>query len=185
MLDNFICYNQIFKRISDWKVKKIGVRSDHTAIVTKIRLTSIKFNNEQQKYTIIDWEKIRTDEETIFLNDKLYELIKNNKSLSNDYTTFNSAILLVSQVTETKERTKNQGWFHHSELNLFPVIQHRDQLLHHIRLKDPSEDTTTIKVELRAAQNVVSDHVSLSKVAWFTHQAKIIHNMQFTPKDAW
>ena len=110
--------------------------------------------------------------------------MKNNKSLSNYYTTFNSAIVLAAQDTATKEITNNQGCFHHTELTLLLAIQHRDQLLHHLRSKDPSEDTTAIKVELRAAQNVVCDHVSLAKSAWSTHQATITHNMSFTPKDA-
>ena len=78
-------------------------------------MTSIKFNNEQQESTVIDWGNIRTDKEKkYFFNDKLYELLKNNNSLSNDYTTFNSSILLSAQETETKERTNNQGCFHHS-----------------------------------------------------------------------
>ena len=50
---------------------------------------------------------------------------------------------------------------------------------------DPSENTTTTKEELKVAQNVVNGYVSLAKAAWSTHQAKIIHNMRFTPKDAW
>ena len=111
--------------------------------------------------------------------------MKNNKSLSNDYTTFNSAILLEEQYTAIKEITKNQGWFHHSELTLLPAIQHRYQLRYHLRPKDPSEDTTTIKVELRAPQNVFCDHFFLSKAACSTHQTTIIHNISFTPKDAW
>ena len=64
MLYNFVCYDQRFKSISDCKITKIGVRSDHTAIITKFILTSIKFKNEQQEYTVIDWENIRTYEET-------------------------------------------------------------------------------------------------------------------------
>ena len=35
------------------------------------------------------------------------------------------------------------------------------------------------------AQNVVNDHISLAKAAWSTHQAKIIHSMRFTPREAW
>ena len=70
-------------------------------------------------------------------------------------------------------------------MTLLPAIQHQDQLLHHLRPKDPSEDTTVIKIKLRAAQNVVCDHVSLAKAAWSTHQETIIHNMRFTPKYAW
>ena len=68
---------------------------------------------------------------------------------------------------------------------LIPVIQHRDHLLRHLQSKDPSEDTTAIKDLLKAAQNVVSDHVSLAKASWSTHQATIIHNMRFTSKYAW
>ena len=127
MLENYVCFYQLFKSINDCKVTKLGVRSDHTEIVTKFILTSIKYNNEQQEYTVIDWEKIRTDEETkYFLNDKLYELMKNNKSLSNYYTTFNSATLPSAQDTATKERTNNQGWLHHYELTLLTAIQHQD-----------------------------------------------------------
>ena len=62
LLEKFVCCDQLFKRISDWKVTKIGVISDHTAIATKFRLTPIKFNNEQQESNVIDWEKIITDE---------------------------------------------------------------------------------------------------------------------------
>ena len=126
MLDNFAWCNQLFKRISDCKVTKLGLGSDHTAIVTTFRLTYIKFKNGKQESTVIDWGDIRTDEETkYFFIRKLYELIKNNKSLSNDYTTFKLAILLAAQDTATKERTNNQGWFHHSELIVLPAIQHQ------------------------------------------------------------
>ena len=89
--------------------------------------------------------------------------MKDNKLLSNDYTNFNSAILLAAQDTATKERTKNQGWFHHSELILLPEIQHRYHLLNHLKSKDPSEDTTSIKEELKTSQNFISDYVSLLK----------------------
>ena len=103
MLDNFICCDQLFRRISNCKVAKFWVRSDHTAIVTKFRLTSIKFNNEQQKSTVIDWEIIRIDDEKrLIFNNKLYELTKDNKLLSQDYTYFNSAILIDAQDTATK-----------------------------------------------------------------------------------
>ena len=70
-------------------------------------------------------------------------------------------------------------------MTLLPAIQHRDQLIHHLQSKDPSEDNTAIKVELRASQNVVSDHVSLAKSAWSTHLSTIIHTMHFTHKYAW
>ena len=54
MLDNFISCSRLFKRISDCKVTKLGVRSDHVAIMTQFRLTAIKFNNVRDDTTIID-----------------------------------------------------------------------------------------------------------------------------------
>ena len=183
MLENFICCDQLFKRISNCKVKKFGVRSDHTAIITKFRLTLIKFNNEQQQSPVINWERIIIDDETISIfNNKLYELTKDNKILSYDYTYFNSAILISEEDTATKKRKNNQGWFHYSEIILFPVIQHRDHLLNHLISMDPLENTTMIKGELKVAQNVVNNQVYLAKAAWYTYQAKIIHSMRFTPK---
>ena len=53
--------------ISDCKVTKLGVRSDYTEIITKFRLKYIKLNNEKKESTVIDWENIRTDEETKYV----------------------------------------------------------------------------------------------------------------------
>ena len=58
MLENFVFCDQLFKRISDCKVTKLVLRSDHIVIITKFRFTPIKFNNEQQESTVIDWENI-------------------------------------------------------------------------------------------------------------------------------
>ena len=54
MLDNFIICGRFFKRISDCKVNRLGVQSDHAAIMTQFRLTAIKFNNDHDDITIID-----------------------------------------------------------------------------------------------------------------------------------
>ena len=115
MLDNFMCCDNLFKRISDCKVTRSGVRSDHTAIVTKFRLTSIKFNNTHDEPTVIDWEKIRTDKKAKSdFNDKLITLTE-NETITKDhfsksqYTTFNNAILTSAKDTATKQITKNQG----------------------------------------------------------------------------
>ena len=113
MLDNFVCCDNLFKRISEYKVNRSGVRSDHTAIVTKFRLTSIKFNNTRDEPTVIDWEKIRTDKKAKSdFNDKLttlteYETIATDPSAKSQYTTFNTSILAAAKDTAMKQRTKN------------------------------------------------------------------------------
>jgi len=151
MLDSFMCCGKLFKRISDCKVTRSGVRSDHTAIVAKFRLTSIKFNNTRDEPTVIDWEKIRTDKQAkLDFNDKLitlteYAAITTDPFAEIQYTTFNTAILTAAKKTAKKQRTKNQGWFHHSNSVLIPVIHHRDRLIHHLQSQDPSEDTTALR----------------------------------------
>ena len=57
MLNNFVSCRRFFKRISDCKVTNLGVRSGHAAIMTRFRLTAIKFNNERNNITIIEWKK--------------------------------------------------------------------------------------------------------------------------------
>ena len=52
-------------------------------------------------------------------------------------------------------------------------------------MKDPSEDTTAIRSQLKDAQDVVTNYVSLAKAAWSQHQAEIVHTMRFSPKEAW
>ena len=42
-LDNFICSRPFFCRVKDCKWVNIGMRSDHTAILTSFKLTAIKF----------------------------------------------------------------------------------------------------------------------------------------------
>ena len=152
----------------------------------KFRLTSIKLNNEQRQSTVIDWEQIQTDDETKqMFNEKLQELMSSNQLQVNDCTNFNSAILIAAQDTATTDQTKNQGWFHHLESNLLPVILHRGQLLHQLRSTDPSSDTTKLKKELKTTQKFVTNYVSHSKAAWSTHQAQIIYSICFNPKEAW
>ena len=91
MLDSFVCCDQFFKRISDCKVTKSGVRSNHSSIMTKFRLISIKFNNKPQQHTVINWERIRTgDKMKQIFNKKIQELMSNNQLQADNYTNFNS-----------------------------------------------------------------------------------------------
>ena len=94
MLDNSVSCSIFFKRVSDYKVTKLGVRSNHVAIMTQFRLMVIKFNNERNDIMIIDWNKIQTDEEeNEIFNTKLFELTLSTDTSALLYTEFNSNIL--------------------------------------------------------------------------------------------
>ena len=167
---------QFFKRTKDCNVIKFGVRSDHAAIKVQFRLTAMKISNDLDDITIIDWKKIQTEngEKAIF-NNKLEELT----SLEIDYTTFNANILKSGLETATRKKTENRGWFHHSEQTLLSTISHRDYLLHHLRTCD--HDDTLLKIQLRLAQDAVTNNIALAKAAWSLHQAKKNMKCDSTP----
>ena len=58
ILDNFIFSRQFFRRVKDCKVVNIGMRRDHTSILTSFKLTSIKFKVNEKIVSHIDWKLI-------------------------------------------------------------------------------------------------------------------------------
>ena len=58
MLDNFICSRPFFRRVKDCKVFNIGMRSDHTAILTSFKITVIKFKVNEKLVSHIYWKQI-------------------------------------------------------------------------------------------------------------------------------
>ena len=92
-------------------------------------------NIPKEDTIVVDWEKIRTDKNFgNFFNDKLhlslmehgiYEPIKGQ-----EYTTFNSLILLAARETATKLKYDNKGWFNHFLETFLPVITNRGNLIH-------------------------------------------------------
>ena len=150
MLDNFISCPGFLKRISDCKVTTLGVRSNHAAIKVKFRLTTIKFNNEQDDIEIIDWKRIQTEHDAKDkFNDRLFNYDRLSRELHSaaNYTEFNANIILAAQETATKKNTDNRVRFHHSKNLLLPIISYQDHLLHHLRATDsPAEATLKFKI---------------------------------------
>ena len=58
MLDNFICSRPFFRQVKDCKVVNIGMRSDHTEILTSFKLTAIKFKANEKISAHIEWKLI-------------------------------------------------------------------------------------------------------------------------------
>ena len=167
MLENFICYEIFFKPVRDCKVRNIGVRSDHSAVIVSFRITAIKFKVKETIKKIIDWRKINGDAETnIEFNLRLSENIKKYHT----YTNFNYSILQAAKVATTTNTT-NQGWFHHSKDQLLPEIELQDHLLTMLRNMN-EEDTRKVRLQLSQAQTSVTDLISLEKAAWSAHQTE-------------
>ena len=156
MLDNFISCPGFFKRISYYKVTTLGVLIEHSAIEVKFSLTAIKFNNEQDNIEIIDWKRIQTNHDTKDeFNNRLFNYVKLSRESHSaaSYIEFNTIILRAAQETVTRSKYDNQGWFHHSENILLPIISYRDYLLHKLRTTDSPTEATFLKAHLDTAQN--------------------------------
>ena len=101
-----------------------------------------------------------------------------------DYTTYNELILKPATETATTLRFEEKGWFYHSKDAIIPAITHRGQLLHSLRTAT-SHAATPIKIALTTAHEIVTDTISLEKATWSAHLAQKVHDMKFTPKQAW
>ena len=79
-LDNFICCSEFCKRVTNCKTSKHGVKSDHSAVLVKFKLTSIKQNNMKADILAIDWKLIREIKEVNeMFNKKLHYLLMKNQ----------------------------------------------------------------------------------------------------------
>ena len=111
MLDNFICSRPFFCWVKDWKLVNIGMRSNHTAILTTFIFTSIKF-----KMTENIWAK--TNRKLIGYHNMNNELFNNRLSMSitdsTTYSNYNKYILEADINNATKNNHKNKGWFNFS-----------------------------------------------------------------------
>ena len=102
----------------------------------------------------------------------------------NDYTSFNQLILHTDQTTATKPKFENKGWFHFSKDAILPAISRCDKLLQSLRTAT-FQATQYLKQALTLAQEVVTNSIALAKATWSAHLDQQVHNMKFSPKQAW
>ena len=98
-----------------------------------------------------------------------------------DYTEYNEAILSSAEETAMAVGSKYQGWYHHSQDTLPPILDARNKVLYTIRAKKltPSGQTFT---KLRKLQWEVNEVIAMAKTRWSRHLAEVIHNTTFQPK---
>ena len=102
----------------------------------------------------------------------------------NDYTSFNQLILHAAQTTVTKPKFENKGWFHFSKDALLPAISRRDEILHSL-CTATFQATQYLKQALKSAQEVVTNYIALAKETCPANLAQQVHDMNFSPKQAW
>ena len=102
----------------------------------------------------------------------------------NNYTSSNQLIIHAAQTTATKPKFENNGWFNLSKDALLPAISRREKLVHSLRTAT-FQATQYLKQALTSVQEVVTNSIALAKATWSAHLAQQVHNMKFSPKQAW
>ena len=126
MIDNFICSWPFSRQVKDCKVVNIGIRIDHTAILTSFKITAIRFKVTEEVVAHIDWKIIWYHKLTNELfNNSLSKYIADGTTYSN----YNKHILEAGTNTATISNQKNKVWLHFSRNSLLPLIKERDALL--------------------------------------------------------
>ena len=83
-LDNFICSRPLFRQVKYCKVVNIGMRSDHTSILTSFKITAIKFKVKEKlvahiNLKLIGYHKMNNE----IFNNSLTESIDGGTPYSN------------------------------------------------------------------------------------------------------
>ena len=58
MLEHFMCSQPFFCQVRYWKVVNIGMRSNHTSILTSFKIPAIKFKVNEKVVPHIEWKLI-------------------------------------------------------------------------------------------------------------------------------
>ena len=106
MLDNFIFSRPFFCPVKDCRFVKIGMRSNHTVILTSFTLTAIKFKMNEKVVAHIDWKLIEYQN----MNNEIFKNIL-SKSIDGGttYSNYNKHILEAGTNIATISNQKNKG----------------------------------------------------------------------------
>ena len=126
MLDKFICSWTFFSQVKEFKVVNIGMRSNHTAILTTFKITVIKLKATKKVVPEIDWKLIGYHKiiNVIFKNSPSESIVGGTT-----YPNYNKQILEAGTNTATINNHNNKGWFHFIRNFILPLIKERALLL--------------------------------------------------------
>jgi hypothetical protein len=128
MLDIFSCSNNLFKQVRTCHTIKDGIKSDHTAVIIKIELTSIAFKMHPQNHPgqeTTDWDLIITDDQTnIEYNQILTQHTQPTATNPEpqEYTEFFKCVKEAGQTIATKTKLDPSDWFELNKSKIQPTI---------------------------------------------------------------
>eukprot|EP00956_Cyclotella_meneghiniana_P041976 scaffold247383_cov38-Cyclotella_meneghiniana.AAC.1 len=163
-LDSISVSSNGVKNVRDCKVCKLGVPSDHSAILLTICLTSIKHKDPSElSLGAIDWHTIRQNEDK---RNHFNNFIKENMPLNPSYSEFNQIIMDAGYATATTPKYRRVGWFENDKENLQPLILKKSELLHKIRNSSDPLELETLKATYKLACKETKDRTELAKKCW-------------------
>jgi hypothetical protein len=152
-------------RVHNCKVWNLGVESDHSAILMKFSLTSIKFNTKSKELNQgeIDWDSIRYDSDlnTTF-NQKLRELHHPNLS----YAELGPNIMSAGLSTATKLKDFTPSWYEDDKENLQPPCDKRASICNEIRSCSDPVKRIELTEERKLIRKECQDQIEIAKCKW-------------------
>ena len=125
-IDNFIWSLSFLRQVKDCRVFKIVMRSNHTAIQTRFKITAIKSKVTEKVLSQINWKLIGYHKLT---NEIFYNSLSKSIAGGTTHSNYNKRILEAGTNTVTINNNKNKVLFHFSRNSLFILIEERGALL--------------------------------------------------------
>ena len=102
------------------------MRSNHTSILTRFKLTAIKFKVNVKLVAHIDWKLIGYHNMT---NELFNNILSKSIDGCTTYSDHNKRILEAGTNNTKISNQNNKGWFHFSRNSLLPLIKERNALI--------------------------------------------------------
>jgi hypothetical protein len=181
MLDIWTTNNP--KKVTDchvWKADGI-LSSDHSAVIAKITLASIKNSTAGALCAgEIDWKEIRDNPAK---NKEFNEKVRSETHDSTSYTEFNSLLDKAARKTATKPK-REVGWYELSRDIMEPLVSMKNRAMERMR-SVPSEIKPLWREKVKDLTKQIKDQTEIAKAKWNNKLANSINDIKSTPKEAW
>ena len=182
-LDSISVSSNGMKRVRDCKVCELGIPSDHSAILLKFCLTSIKYKNSSELSNgVIDWHSIQNNED---LQSQFNAHIEESLPPNASYTEFTQAILKAGYSTATKPKYRRVGWFEDDCEALQPLVTKKTELIHKIRASTDPVETEELQTAYKIVCKETKDRSEIAKNKWARKLGNEINCLNMSPRQAW
>ena len=164
----------------------LGVPSDHSAILLKIKFkTLMKKNNNI--HNNIDWDMFLEEDIKERFNDKLQGIKKKHSyelsDKSMECNIFSKFVMRAAKEVGKKENSTSEGWYKFSKDLLDSLMIKRTKILDPVR--QGNFTSAQAKIMCRDARRILKEGISVAKSNWKSCLSEKNHAMSQNSRDSW